>query len=75
MSARPWIRSGKGTAASRQEMILRSGARSATPVQPVVATEQVIGQRRLYSVGAPFERIAINIAGPSHEVTKETSTS
>jgi hypothetical protein len=33
------------------------------------------GQMHQYNVGAPFERIAIYVAGPSREATKETHTS
>jgi hypothetical protein len=34
-SKKPWIRTSKGTTGSRQEEILKNGADSATPVQPV----------------------------------------
>jgi hypothetical protein len=37
--------SGKGTSGSRQEVMLRSGAGNATPVQPVAAPEQGIGAK------------------------------
>jgi hypothetical protein len=51
-----WIRSDNGTTGSRQKTMLRTGAGSATPVQPVTAPEP--------GIRAPFERLAIDASGP-----------
>jgi hypothetical protein len=65
VSTGPWIRSSKDTTGSRQETMLRNGARSATPVQPVTAPRtRNRNQMHQCNVGAHLERIAIDVAGP-----------
>jgi hypothetical protein len=53
VSTRPWVRSGKSTTGSRQETTLRSGAGSATPVQPVEAPESGIGAKCISTKSGP----------------------
>jgi hypothetical protein len=58
------VLSGKGSTGSRKQTMLRSGAGSATPMQPDVASEPGIRAKCISTILAPFERIAINVAGP-----------
>jgi hypothetical protein len=75
VSTRPWISFSNGNTGSRQEAILRDGAKSATPLQPVPARGLGIGLKmHQYNIGDPFERIAIDVAGPFPGATKETNT-
>jgi hypothetical protein len=65
VSIKPSLRSVKITTGSMQETMLRSGAGIATLVQSVVAPDQGIGKNCIgITSGAPFGRIAINVAGP-----------
>jgi hypothetical protein len=61
--------SDKDSTGSKREAVLKNGGDSVTPVQPVAgrgprAAGQESDQMHKYNIGAPFEGIAIELAGP-----------
>jgi hypothetical protein len=71
-----WVRSGKDATGCRQETMLRSGGGSATPVQPVVASEPRIEAKCINTTLGPHSKIYASIQQvPSHRATKEIDIS
>jgi hypothetical protein len=63
VSTNPWIKPGRGSG-FRQEAILKNGAESDTCAASRGPRTRKWGQMHQYNAGAPFERIAIHVAGP-----------